>query len=148
MIGARRRTRIHKRRPWEPADFTRAEHLALVALSQGRATEDQQQLAWDWLLFAAGYDDKSFRPGGLEGQRETDFAEGKKWVGEQMIKLLKTSIDIHERETNGTTGPNPIHARNRIGGAGERGGIGRERSRAGGMAGRLARALGERRPAT
>lgn len=34
----------------------------------------------------------SFRPGGDDGKRETDFAEGRRFVGNQIIKLTKASI--------------------------------------------------------
>jgi len=92
--------KAHKAQPWLPADYDAAEHHAVLALSQGAATPEQQNLAWNWILFAAGYGDKSFRPGGLAGQRETDFAEGKKWVAEQMNKLARTNPAIHERGRN------------------------------------------------
>lgn len=89
--------RTHKAEPWRPADYDAADHRAVLAFSQGAATEEQQRRAWDWILFAAGHGDKSFRPGGLAGQRETDFAEGKKWVAEQMLKLSRLNPAIHER---------------------------------------------------
>lgn len=89
--------RIHKANPWQPAEYDAGDHRAVLALSQGQASPAQQRIAWDWILFAAGYGDKSFRPGGLTGQRDTDFAEGKKWVAEQMLKLSKTNPAIHER---------------------------------------------------
>ena len=89
--------RVHKAQPWLPADYDSADHRAVLALSRGDATSEQQAIAWAWIMFAAGYGDKSFRPGGLTGQRETDFAEGKKWVAEQMIKLASTNPAIHDR---------------------------------------------------
>lgn len=91
--------RIHKAEPWRPADYDVSDHLAVQALAKGRADAAQQERAWAWILFAAGYGDKSFRAGGLAGQRDTDFAEGKKWVAEQMIKLAETNIAIHERKS-------------------------------------------------
>jgi hypothetical protein len=48
---------------------------------------NQQRLVWEWLMFVTGQDDISFRPG-LDGQRETDFAEGKRFVGQQLRKML------------------------------------------------------------
>lgn len=90
--------RIHKAKPWQPADYDAMDHLAVQAFARGEADAVQQQRAWDWILFAAGYGDKSFRPGGLTGQRDTDFAEGKKWVAEQMMKLTHANLAIHERK--------------------------------------------------
>ncbi len=89
--------RIHKANPWQPADYDAGDHRAVLALSQGQATAEQQLRAWSWIQFAAGYGDKSFRPGGLAGQRDTDFAEGKKWVAEQMTKLANANPAMHER---------------------------------------------------
>lgn len=89
--------RIHKAQPWLPADYDVVDHRAVQALSRGEADPDQQRRAWDWILFAAGRGDLSFRAGGLAGQRETDFAEGKKWVAEQMLKLAHASPAIHDR---------------------------------------------------
>lgn len=89
--------KIFKSEPWLPADYNAGDHRAVLAFSQGQATAAQQKIAWDWILYAAGHGDKSFRPGGLSGQRDTDFAEGKKWVAEQMLKLSKTNPAIHER---------------------------------------------------
>ncbi len=88
--------KLHKPEPWKPADYDLADHLAIIALAGGRATAEQQRLAWTWILFAAGIGDKSFRPGGPAGQRDTDFAEGKKWVGEQMLKLAGANPAIHD----------------------------------------------------
>lgn len=92
--------RVHKAKPWQPADYDVSDHLAIQALSDGVADAAQQARAWAWILFAAGYGDKSFRPGGLTGQRDTDFAEGKKWVAEQMMKLAQTNVAIHERKSS------------------------------------------------
>ena len=36
--------------------------------------------------------DMSYRPGGEEGRRDTDFAEGKRSVGNQIVKLLKVKV--------------------------------------------------------
>ena len=92
--------RLHKREPWKPADYDKADHLAVLALAEGRADDQQQRRAWAWILHAAGIGDLSFRPGGLEGQRETDFAEGKKWVGQQMLKLAAANPAIHDERTS------------------------------------------------
>jgi hypothetical protein len=76
-------------RPWFP--FKWHEHLqaiyALKALQAGEATKDQQQVALDFLIknLCATYD-MSYMP---DSDRDTAFAEGKRWVGNQVIKLLK-----------------------------------------------------------
>ena len=80
-----------KKDPWLPPD--RDDHVIWAALSfaKGAATEGQQRLLWDWLMYSTGasdeYADLSFRPG-EEGRRASDFAEGKRFVGLQLRKLL------------------------------------------------------------
>jgi hypothetical protein len=82
---------------YAPAQYTIVNHdgteddgrvvYAVRALYDGKATDSQQRLVWEWLMFVTGQDDISFRPG-LDGQRETDFAEGKRFVGQQLRKML------------------------------------------------------------
>ena len=61
---------------------------AIQALYRGDATEDQQRRAFEWIVEkAAMAGDMSYRPGGLEGDRDTAFAEGRRFVGNQIRKL-------------------------------------------------------------
>lgn len=79
------------RLPWtDIREFTSIEELAAVkAVQRGEATEEQQRLAWffitETLCETYGL---SFRP---DSERHTIFAEGKRFVGLQLIKLSKTS---------------------------------------------------------
>jgi hypothetical protein len=81
------------REPWTPAEWTVAEVSAAQALERGDATPDQQQrfLAYVVNGLCATYD-LSFRPGGAEGARASDFAEGKRSVGLQIVKLLRLNL--------------------------------------------------------
>lgn len=85
----------HRKHPWEPADYDEEVIYAIRAFRDGKALPHQQALAWKWLMFVTaagdGFDDLSFRPGG-DGQRETDFAEGKRFVGLQMRKMLHPDV--------------------------------------------------------
>ncbi len=90
--------REHKAKPWQPVEYDEADHRAVIAISQGVAAADQQRRAYEWIVFASGFEDMSFRPGGLEGQRETDFAEGRKFVGRQIVKLVQLNPDVHKKE--------------------------------------------------
>lgn len=74
--------------PWEPADVA-----AIQALARGDASADQQKRALDYIIhgLAATYD-LSYRPGGEDGRRDTDFAEGKRFVGTQIVKALKLNL--------------------------------------------------------
>lgn len=76
-------------RPWFPYNWSRQLNAvyALKALQTGDATKDQQQIALDFLIKnLCGTYEMTYMP---DSQRDSDFAEGKRWVGNQMIKLLK-----------------------------------------------------------
>jgi hypothetical protein len=82
-------------RPWFPVkwELYAKELYALRALHTGEATPEQQKLALDFiLLVVCKKDDLSFYP---DSPRDGDFAEGKRYVGNQVVKLLKlTSTEI------------------------------------------------------
>ncbi len=74
--------------PWLFAPFDAADQAALKALRDGTASPHQQQRALGWVLFAAGLYDQTWRPGGTEGQRASDFAQGARHVGLQIRRLM------------------------------------------------------------
>lgn len=69
---------------WEPADVA-----ALQALHRGEASPDQQKRALDSIIAIAGTYDLSYRP---DSDRDTAFAEGKRFVGLQIVKFLKLNL--------------------------------------------------------
>ena len=75
--------------PTEHPDYTEAEVQALRRLWDGTATADQQRLALDYWIRACGTHDRSFRP---ESDRLTTFAEGKRFMGTNLIWMLKSAI--------------------------------------------------------
>lgn len=75
--------------PHDPAFYDLADAAAVQALARGNATPEQQQRAIKWIVSAAGTYDLSYRP---DSSRATDFSEGKRWVGSQVVKL--TNIDL------------------------------------------------------
>lgn len=82
--------------PWTP--FVWADNLpavyALQALQKGEASPEQQKKALDLIITElSSYYDLSFHP---DNPRFTDFAEGKRFVGAQIVKLLKLSPKIIE----------------------------------------------------
>lgn len=84
---------ILERGPWLPAPYELADVSAIQALGAGTADKHQQVRALRWIIeLAAGTYDMSYRPGGDDGRRDTDFAEGKRYVGNQVVKLLKADI--------------------------------------------------------
>lgn len=79
--------------PWKPPKWEKADAAALQALQHGTASPDQQKRALRWIIeMGAGTYDMSFRPGGDDGRRDTDFAEGRRFVGLQVVKLLGLNL--------------------------------------------------------
>ena len=74
--------------PLARPDYTEAEIQALRALLSGTATADQQKLALDWAVRAAGTHDTSFRPG---DSYLTAFAEGRRHFGTTLVWMLKSA---------------------------------------------------------
>lgn len=80
-----------KKEPHHPPTYDARVVYAVRALAQATATAAQQEIVWRWLMYVTG-DGMSYRPGGAEGMRATDFAEGKRFVGEQFRKMLHPEI--------------------------------------------------------
>jgi len=75
--------------PWAPVMLELGDPRvgAIKALFTGTANQGQQLLAVETILFEfCGIRDLSFRPDGLGGERGTVFAEGKRFVGLQLVK--------------------------------------------------------------
>lgn len=82
-------TRKKSVHPWQPVDYDSAVTGAIKALEAGAASAGQQQLALRWIVeAAAGTYDMSFRPG-QDGDRDTAFAEGRRFVGNSIVKQLR-----------------------------------------------------------
>jgi len=85
-------------KPWHPVPWELADAGALQALEAGTANKEQQQRALLWLVnVASGRDQMSFQPGGEEGRRDSDFAEGRRFVGSQVVKMLKLNLSKFRR---------------------------------------------------
>lgn len=77
---------------WIPTGYDIADVMAVKAVSAGDATPDQQRRAMAWIILrAAQAYDLSFRSDGDGGDRETAFAEGRRFVGMQIVKLQNLS---------------------------------------------------------
>jgi hypothetical protein len=76
--------------PDQPAPFEEADVYAVQALFNGTANDGQQKRAVKWILEeACKVKDLPWVAGGLEGQRATDFANGRKFAGHQVLKMLE-----------------------------------------------------------
>lgn len=85
--------------PWQLPAITDGDVFALQALAKGVANEAQQKQGFDYIVRALCETDRmTFWPGGEDGKRATDFAEGKRWVGIQLRRIEKLRPD-HRDET-------------------------------------------------
>lgn len=88
--------------PWRAVKYRKADVVALQALARGEATPDQQIRGMEYILKTiSDRNGMSFRPGGLEGDRDTAFAEGRRFVGNQIVKLTKLPLSKIKEEPNG-----------------------------------------------
>jgi hypothetical protein len=79
--------------PDQPAAAEEADIYAVQALFAGTASDGQQKRAVKWILEeACKMRDLPWVAGGLEGQRATDFANGRRFAGHQILKLFETRI--------------------------------------------------------
>jgi hypothetical protein len=87
--------------PYLPFNWAgdRAGTAAIKALDRGDATPEQQRLALTTIIEGiCGYYDLSYRP---NNEHDTSFAEGKRFVGGQLVKLTKLNINRIERAIRG-----------------------------------------------
>lgn len=87
--------------PWMPAPYEDADVYALKNLAAGNANEGQQQRVLKFIIEAlCGNYDLSFRPGD-DGPRATDFAEGKRFVALQLVKLINMNPKLLKGNPHG-----------------------------------------------
>lgn len=87
---------LPKKHPHHPPDYDEQVIYAVRAWSQGKASEGQQIMAWDYLMYVTGaseqFNDLSYRSNDEGGTRAMDFAEGKRFVGLSIRKLLHPAV--------------------------------------------------------
>jgi hypothetical protein len=74
-----------KRRPFTPAPYEVADVTAIHQLEKGEAGPEMQKRALAWIIAISGTYDQSYH----DTERDTCFAEGKRWVGNSIVKMLK-----------------------------------------------------------
>jgi len=84
--------------PWAPVEYEDADIGAFKSLVLGEATEEQQRRALKFIVeeICKTYD-LSYRP---DSERDSAFAEGKRFVGLQIVKLTKLNLSAM-RKTDG-----------------------------------------------
>ena len=81
--------------PWLPAEYEVADVASIKALVAGTATEHQQKRALNWIIeHVCKTYDMSYFPA---SDRDTAFAEGKRFVGNQIVKMIKLDIEKIKR---------------------------------------------------
>lgn len=94
MRAARKRPQV-----WHPADYEVADIRAIQALTAGTATADQQKRALDWIVTkAAATYDNGFVADDPHG-RVAAFVDGRQFVGQQIVKLMKLKPEIFEGDS-------------------------------------------------
>lgn len=85
-----------KSSPWLPPEYDLADTAAIQALARGDANAEQQPRALKWIVEALCRTyDLSFR---ADSHRETDFAEGKRFVGLQIVKHTKLNTQLLRKD--------------------------------------------------
>lgn len=88
------RQAIEDHAPWKPTPYEPADASAMQALVRGDCPPHLQQRAINYIINGlCGTYDMQYRPGGTEAGRDTDFALGKAWVGQQIVRLLKVRVN-------------------------------------------------------
>ena len=83
--------------PAVPARYEIADAAAVRALMDGSASPDQQQRALRWIVeIAAGAYEFHY----YEKERDTTFALGRAFVGQQIVKMTKLNIGAMRRAEN------------------------------------------------
>lgn len=85
-------------RPFHPPKYDKQVVIAFQMVHEGKGSPGQQQMVIDYVIneICRTYD-MSYFP---DNQRDTDFAEGKRFVGNEVIKLLKLKVGRLEEESN------------------------------------------------
>lgn len=83
-----------KAEPWKPSNWDVEDAGAIQALLRGEALPHQQQRALTFIVETlCGTYDMSYRP---TSDRDSCFAEGKRYVGSQIVKLTKANLSLHK----------------------------------------------------
>jgi hypothetical protein len=84
--------------PWMPPQYEIADVAAIQALGRGDADPDQQKRALRFMIeTVCDTYNMAYRPGGEDGRRDTDFALGRAFPGQQLVKFLKLNVPLLRR---------------------------------------------------
>src|SRR5258707_10189522 len=95
-----RRSKPQPDGPWKIRGSEDAAIFAIQAVANGTASDAQQRRVYEYVVrILCETDRMTFWPGGEDGKRATDFAEGKRWVGVQLRRIEKMRPDHREQST-------------------------------------------------
>tara|TARA_R110000868_G_scaffold411755_1_gene708902 strand:- start:20938 stop:21324 length:387 start_codon:yes stop_codon:yes gene_type:complete len=86
--------------PWYPKPYTLADAAAVKAIANGMASPEQQRHGMRFIVVTLCQQlDMAYRPGGEDGRRDTDFALGCQFVGNQIAKFFNMNLaDLQHAE--------------------------------------------------
>jgi len=84
---------------FKPPVYEAADVTAIQQLERGEANAEMQKRALNWIIMEVSKTyDMSYRPGDTH---ETAFHEGRRFVGNEIIKMLKLDPSKLRRKENG-----------------------------------------------
>ncbi len=85
--------------PWVAPRFVKADIAAMQALSRGEATPEQQKRAINYIVVdLSGINKLSFHPAS-DGGRGTAFAQGRWFIGNNIIEMTKILLSGMEDDS-------------------------------------------------
>lgn len=76
-------------RPDDPAGYSIPDAAAIQAIALGTASPEQQQRAFNWIVYNAS---RTYGPDYWPDQRDHAFASGMRFVGLQLVGVLKVNL--------------------------------------------------------
>lgn len=79
---------------WKTVPFRISDAKAIQALANGQADEAQQKRAFKWIVSQAGMLNRStYQPGGEAADRDSTFAQGRRFIAVQTMRLATTNLE-------------------------------------------------------
>ncbi len=95
---------LQENAPWMPVPWTDETAGAIQALDKGTAAPHQQKMALDYIInVVCGTYDAHYHAG-QDGQRNTDFALGRAFTGQTLVKLTKLNLTTLRTTRRGEQG--------------------------------------------
>lgn len=90
--------------PHMPAPYDVRDLGAMKALAAGHASDSQQKRVLEWLIQICQTYENPYRPGGRSAERASQFACGKQFIGQQIVKLINMPMAGAESSEQGEQG--------------------------------------------